>query len=250
MGVGTDKRFWQFGGGGGQDVETGMPLYPGADSLDNALRWGFIRKVYGIIAVQLVLTTMVAATVVMNASVQHFLLQNFGIQIALLLVSILALIPLYIWRTTHPHNLIMLGIWTTLFSVTVGMTCSFYQPAIVLEALFLTAAVVLGLTLYAFHATRQGTDLTFMGPALYGCLLAMVVWSFIQLIFPPGPVGRTIFALLGAILFSFYLVFDTQLLISRFDLDDYIWAAITIYLDIINLFLYLLRLLGEQQRSS
>lgn len=97
-----------------------------------------------------------------------------------------------------------------LHAVTVGMTCSFYQPAIVLEvraglacggqamriataahllyawwgvswcaphsraacpppfvgtlqALFLTAAVVLGLTLYAFHATRQGTDLTFMG---------------------------------------------------------------------------------------
>lgn len=32
-----------FGGGG--DVETGEPLYPGADSLDNALRWGFVKKV-------------------------------------------------------------------------------------------------------------------------------------------------------------------------------------------------------------
>jgi FtsH-binding integral membrane protein len=84
---------------------------------------------------------------------------------------------------------------------------------------------------------------------LFGCLLAMIVWSFIQLFFPPGPVGRTIFALLGAFLFSAYLVFDTQLLITRFDLDDYVWAAITIYLDIINLFLYILRLLGESRNN-
>lgn len=48
---------------------------------------------------------------------------------------------------------------------------------------------------------------------------------------------------------SAYLVFDTQLLITRFDLDDYIWAAVTVYLDIINLFLYILRLLGEQRNS-
>lgn len=34
-----------FGGRGGDDLETGMALYPGADSLDNTLRWGFIRKV-------------------------------------------------------------------------------------------------------------------------------------------------------------------------------------------------------------
>lgn len=39
----TLQTFWNFGGNASQDVETGM-LYPGADSLDNALRWGFIRK--------------------------------------------------------------------------------------------------------------------------------------------------------------------------------------------------------------
>lgn len=60
---------------------------------------------------------------------------------------------------------------------------------------------MLGLTLYSFHATRRGVDFSFMAPMLWGCLLAMVVWSVIQIFFPPGPVGRTIFSLLGAILF-------------------------------------------------
>jgi FtsH-binding integral membrane protein len=73
-------------------------------------------QVYSIITLQLVLTTVVAAIVVANASVQHFLLQNVGVQIALMLVSMLALIPLYIWRNSHPHNLVLLGVWTCLFS--------------------------------------------------------------------------------------------------------------------------------------
>jgi FtsH-binding integral membrane protein len=60
----------------------------------------------------------------------------------------------------------------------------------------------------------------------------MVMWSFIQLLFGAyvGPAGRTVFALLGAILFSAYIVFDTEQLIARFDLDDYIMASVALYL--------------------
>ncbi len=60
---------------------------------------------------------------------------------------------------------------------------------------------------------------------------------------PPGAAA----AAAGALLFCGYLVFDTQLLIQRLDLDDYIWAAVQIYLDVVNLFLYILRLLGQQR---
>lgn len=129
-------------------------LYPGADVLDNTLRWGFVRKVrspvaagagssalsrpvrsapacwltsphaaasthsqvYGIIAAQLVLTTIVAAVVVTQPSVQHFMLRSVGLQFGLLLASMLGLIPLYIYRNSHPANLALLGVWTCLFS--------------------------------------------------------------------------------------------------------------------------------------
>ncbi len=51
-------------------------------------------------------------------------------------------------------------------------------------------------------------------------------------------------ACVTAIVFCGYLVYDTDNLIKRFDYDDYIWAAIALYLDIINLFLALLTILG------
>lgn len=58
------------------DIETGFgqtaALYPGIPADENVLRWGFIRKVYGILSVQLVLTTVVAAMVVLNPPISLF----------------------------------------------------------------------------------------------------------------------------------------------------------------------------------
>ncbi|VDK76263.1 unnamed protein product [Dibothriocephalus latus] len=47
----------------------------------------------------------------------------------------------------------------------------------------------------------------------------------------------------GAALFACLLVYDTHLIMQRFSAEEYIAAAITLYLDIINLFLYILRIL-------
>ena len=45
--------------------------------------------------------------------------------------------------------------------------------------------------------------------------MAFMVWSVFQIFLPPGPVQNTIFSLLGSILFSAYIVYDTDNLIQR-----------------------------------
>jgi FtsH-binding integral membrane protein len=59
-----------------------------------------------------------------------------------------------------------------------------------------------------------------------------------------------IYAYLAVILFSFYLLFDTQLIMGgkryQIDIDDYIMAAMILYLDIINIFLQLLKIFGNK----
>ncbi len=75
------------------DIETGLgqppALYPGIPAEENVLRWGFIRKVYGILSVQLVLTTLVSAIVVFTPAVTGFLQSNSW---SLIFISILPLI--------------------------------------------------------------------------------------------------------------------------------------------------------------
>lgn len=236
----------KYGGFGG-DVESG--LYPGISSTDNMLRWGFVCKVYGVISCQLVLTSIIAAIIMFNRPIQTFFLTSVWLQVLLMVATFALLIPLHIYKTSHPTNVVLLGAWTAVMSTTVGMACSFYQPLIVLEAVALTAGIVVALTAYAFHATKRGAEFGWMGPMLFASLWALIIWSFVQIFFHPGPVARTVFSLLGALLFSAYVVFDTWLVIARVDLDDWVGASITIYLDIINLFLYILRILGSQSRD-
>lgn len=64
-----------------------------------------------------------------------------------------------------------------------------------------------------------------------------------QMSFPLGSASVAIYGGLGALIFSAYLVYDTDNLIKRFTYDEYIWASVVLYLDILNLFISLLQLL-------
>lgn len=235
-----------FGDKGGRDVESG--LYPSISATENELRLGFIRKVFGIVAAQLTLTAAIALALMASPGTQAYLAASLGAQIALMAVSLLGLIPLYAFKDRHPLNLALLAAWTAVFSVTVGLACTFYAPAIVIQAVVITAAVVGGLTAYTFWATARGQDFTWMAPLLFSALWAMIVWGMLQIFFHPGPLGQTVYALLGALLFSGYIVFDIHLLATRLDVDDYVWGSVALYLDIINLFMYILRLVGDRDR--
>ncbi|VDK23152.1 unnamed protein product [Anisakis simplex] len=53
----------------------------------------------------------------------------------------------------------------------------------------------------------------------------------------------------GAILFSIYLIFDLDRIIHHSSPEDYIEACVSLYLDIINLFLRILQIVGEMNRQ-
>jgi FtsH-binding integral membrane protein len=66
------------------DIETGNAgLYPGISAEDNVLRWAFIRKVYGILSTQMVLTTAVAAVIVFSIPVRDFFASSPGLLLAI-----------------------------------------------------------------------------------------------------------------------------------------------------------------------
>jgi FtsH-binding integral membrane protein len=114
---------------------------------------------------------------------------------------------------------------------------------IVLEALILTAAVVVSLTAYTYWAASKGYDFSYLGPILFVSLIVLVLFGIIQAFFPLGPISVTIYGVLSALIFSAYIIYDTDNLIKRYTYDEFIWASVALYLDVINLFLALLQLL-------
>ncbi|KAG6511235.1 hypothetical protein ZIOFF_025329 [Zingiber officinale] len=66
--------------------------------------------------------------------------------------------------------------------------------------------------------------------------------SHFFVIFHLGRISTMIYGAIAAIIFCGYIIYDTDNLIKRYSYDEYIWAAVALYLDIINLFLSLLTL--------
>ncbi|VDM01645.1 unnamed protein product [Schistocephalus solidus] len=76
-----------------------------------------------------------------------------------------------------------------------------------------------------------------------------MLFSHLQLFFG-SPALHLVLSIGGAAVFACLLVYDTHLIMQRFSAEEYIAAAITLYLDIINLFLYILRILQATDSHS
>ncbi|KAH7517251.1 hypothetical protein FEM48_Zijuj09G0043200 [Ziziphus jujuba var. spinosa] len=228
---------------GKSDVESGArPLYP--MMLESPeLRWAFIRKIYSILSLQLLATIAVAATVISVRPIAHFFsttTTGLALYIVLIITPFIILCPLYYYHQRHPVNYFLLGIFTITLAFAIGLTCAYTSGKVILEAVILTAVVVVSLTLYTFWAAKRGHDFNFLGPFLFGAVLVLIVFSMIQILFPLGRTSLMVYGCLASIIFCGYIIYDTDNLIKRYSYDEYIWASISLYLDVVNLFLALL----------
>jgi len=126
----------------------------------------------------------------------------------------------------------------------------------VVLAIGVTVFIFLAMTLFAFCSK---TDFTGFGPYLFAALLVLIFMSTICLMMSFFIQVKWLYMAynaLGVLIFTLYIVYDTQLILGewgghqvQFNIDDYVLAAMTLYLDIINLFLHLLALFGSGRRS-
>jgi len=216
---------------------------------DKAIRRGFIRKVYGILLCQLVLTGAIIAVFMKVDPVRLYVRRNMWIFYAALVATIVCIISMVCCtsvRRKSPTNFIFLGIFTACEGILLGVVASQYETEAVLIAVCATAAVALALTLFAFQTKY---DFTTCGGML---LVVLVIFVVAGLLMSFMPVNRYAFigiGCAGAIIFGLYLVYDTQLMMGgthKYSLspEEYIFASLNLYLDIINLFLYILMIVG------
>mmetsp|Transcript_30423 Transcript_30423/g.70049 ORF Transcript_30423/g.70049 Transcript_30423/m.70049 type:complete len:241 (+) Transcript_30423:83-805(+) len=220
------------------------------------IRLSFVRKVYAILTCQLLLTVAIAAPI---ASVGPVWAEGHQwiLVLAMVVYLVCACAALCCRQTmrTFPWNYTILGFLTVGMSVMVGFFSAMYTWQSVVLAAGLTSIVFVGLTIYAWCST---TDFTGMGPYLFAIGLVLCVFGFTICILQlcGFNVDWLIMAYdaIGVLLFSCYIVFDTQLMLGeygghkfQFSVDDYCMAALQLYLDIINLFLLLLELFGKRR---
>ena len=217
------------------------------------IRNSFIRKTYGILLSQLILTAFfISLTFIKSVreKIQINLKTNPMIGVFLFLFGFITLGILIVFgcfkkiARKYPTNYILLFSFTLCMSFYLSLLCVQYNTKTVFSALILTCAATIGLTLFSMSTTR---DFTFCGGFLFSFFL-ILFFSFILFWW----IGATVIYLaLGVVLYALYLIYDTQLILGKFgneyDIDDYCFAALNLYIDIIYIFIKILEILGSRE---
>lgn len=210
------------------------------------IRMAFVRKVYAILTVQLVATAALASISFFNESYQHWIQSNQWMMWGSLFGAIGFLILTYWKRKSYPMNLLFLAGFTGFEAYSVSIIVSFYESRIVLQAVVLTAGLFIALTLFACQTKY---DFTSWMPYLFGGLWFLIMFGFVAAFFPQTSTTELIYSGIGALIFSGYILVDTQLIMRHYHVEEEIAAAISLYLDIINLFINILRILNNQSNN-
>ena len=242
-----------------EDIEVGHPLVPDADhkylyGSSKPVKERFARKVYGIIAAQLSVTFGIATLIASQPL--SWVVDNSSLFFVSMIGSFMLIFSLCFFPNVArqvPYNYIFLALFTLLESVLVGFCASMYDLHSVLLAVGATAGIFGLLTVFA---VTTKIDLTGMLPYLIAVTFAMIFFGMIA-IFLPGYRGvQLLYGFTGSALFSLYIVVDTQMIFRgesnaaiSYTIDDYIFAALAVYLDIISLFVNILSLVGNRRND-
>ena len=204
-----------------------------------------VRRTYGLVFVG-ILVTMAGAAFAMSQ--QALLLQSAQHPFIGFLLFFGALFMAQRMSRTFPHNIALTllatfiaGVWIAPLLFIMNRT----QPGIVGQAAMLTFVTFAGLSLYATFSRR---DFSAWGGFFMVGVIVLIVTSLLNWFFKNETASLW---LAGATVFIFggLLVFDTWRIVrsNQYGPDDYVPAAVSIYVDLLNIFLAILRLLGGRR---
>ncbi|MDQ6689506.1 MAG: Bax inhibitor-1/YccA family protein [Gemmatimonadota bacterium] len=202
-----------------------------------------VRRTYSLVLIS-VLVTMVGA--------------SFGLSQPRLLLAVAqhpfiaffcALAPLLVatrMKTQFPMNIGLVLLFNLVMGVMISPALFFYgrqQPGLIGQAAVLTLGAFGILTLYAFVSRR---DFSAWGSFLIVGLWVLILTSVLNA-FLGNATADLWLASVAVLLFSGLLVFDTWRLRNFYGPDEYVGAAVQIYLDLLNMFMAILRIAGNRR---
>ena len=244
------------------DPRTGAPYVTagaGADARDAGLR-SYMLSVYNYMASGVLLTGMVAFVFAKSGAIDTlFAVQENGRVAPSLLGWLVMLAPLGIVLVmsfaqrslSTPAMQALYWVYATTMGLSLSTIFLQYTDSSIAQVFFGTAAGFAGLSLWGYTTKR---DLSGWGTFLIMGVVGLIVASIVNLFIGSGPLSMAI-SVIGVLLFAGLTAYDTQKIKSLYfyvqgtDMmgKTVVMGALTLYLDFINMFLFLLRLFGSQR---
>lgn len=215
----------------------------------------FMAQVYGWMTVGLLLTAFVALYVASSATLIEMIFTNkiffFGLIIAQL--ALVFILSGMVHKMSGALATTLFMLYSALTGVTISSVLIVYTYSSVASTFFICAAMFGALSVYGYTTKRS---LTGMGSFLFMGLIGIIIASIVN-IFMQSSMMSMVISYAGVLIFAGLTAYDTQKLkdmgseINQEDKENMrrysIMGALTLYLDFINLFLMLLRILGDRR---
>ncbi|XP_034063631.1 protein lifeguard 1-like isoform X2 [Gymnodraco acuticeps] len=219
------------------------PLIASSSFDDQIVRRAFVRKVFSILTLQLLFTFSVVCVFTFSSVVKDAVQTSLGAYLSSIIIFLVVSLALSYSRDfsrRHPWNILGLVVVTLSLSYMVGTIASFHDTTSVVITMGVTLAVTVAIIVFSAQTRYDFT-------VCYGVLLILSVDLIMFGIFSTfysSYLGDIAYGCFGALLYSLFLMIDCQLMMGamsyRLNPEEYINAALNIYLDVMLIFLYLL----------
>lgn len=205
-----------------------------------------LSKTFGLIGLSMI-PTIIMTYLVAQIPIETYQTHGIAMLVGFIVLFLAAIGFMFFAASQRSENMAIFGMM--LFAGCMG---AIMGPAImttlhkhngfqmIMTAASLTGLALFGLTAYAVKSKR---DFSYMGGFLSGSLLVLIGAGFLQIFFH-SPIMNTIIDVFGVLVFLGYILFDVSRVVTGGE-RNYVFAAIGIYLDILNLFLRILSLLSN-----
>jgi len=143
-------------------------------------------------------------------------------------------------------NMVALFSFTTVSGLTLGPLLYQVGPSIAAEAFALTAITFAGLSMYVVVSKK---DFSFMSGFLMTGLIVLVVGGLLNMFFIQSGMMHFVMSGASVLLFSGFILYDTSNIMRYYGTDEHVSATLALYLDVLNLFIALLSILGIMGRE-
>jgi len=211
-----------------------------------AERATLVRRTYGLVFLSVLVTMLGSAFALsqqglLEAVANHWIIASLCIFVPLIMAQ----------RAAHdfPRNIILTFVFAFVEGVFIApilYVAERNSPGAVAQAGMLTFAAFGVLSLYAVMSRR---DFSAWGSFFIIGLVVLIVASLLNAFFGSAA-GSLWISAIGVLIMSGLLVFDTWRIMRSgvYGQDDYVLATVNIYLDLLNLFLFILSLVGGGNR--
>ncbi|NUQ00389.1 MAG: Bax inhibitor-1 family protein [Armatimonadetes bacterium] len=218
-------------------------------------RLPFVQKVYGLFLAGILVSIAAAAymlggpqlrmgDLVVPARVMGAV-NSYGVIIIAFFISFFVASAV---RRKPVINLVMMFVFTAISGAMIAprlWISTVEAPGTVPLAGALTAVAFATLTLYAMLSRRS---FSFLGAGLTIALLGLIIGGLLNSFFFHSPAAHLFMAWGAVVIFSGFILYDTSVILRNLDDEEYVAGALSLYLDFINLFLAILRILGGNRR--